>query len=175
MEFDRYHEGYSDRINRAITFGNAEQDFYLRAKAAHILRLVEQQLRTDKPRILDVGCGIGLVHSLLEPHVKDLVGVDVAPQTLAEARRGAPVGRFVRYDGAHLPFPDKSFACVDYAWQEGMEVPDNLVGLRFREQEGCYLVGAIAGLLTETDVVGFVGGMENALIKKFDKPSKKKK
>jgi basic membrane protein A len=65
-------------------------------------------------------------------------------------------------------FGEKYFACVDYAWQEGTEVPENLIGLKFREQEGCFLVGAIAGLVTETDNVGFVGGMDNALIHKFE-------
>jgi basic membrane protein A len=65
-------------------------------------------------------------------------------------------------------FEDKHFACVDYAWQEGTEVPPNVRGLKFREQEGCFLVGAIAGLVTETNVVGFVGGMDNVLIHKFE-------
>jgi basic membrane protein A len=65
-------------------------------------------------------------------------------------------------------FDDKYFACVDYAWQEGTEVPPNVLGLKFREQEGCFLVGAVAGLVTETNVVGFVGGMDNVLIHKFE-------
>ena len=65
-------------------------------------------------------------------------------------------------------FPDKRFACIDYAWQEGVEVPPNVLGLKFREQEGCFLVGAIAGMVTQTNAVGFVGGMDNALIHKFE-------
>jgi len=65
-------------------------------------------------------------------------------------------------------FPGKKFACVDYTWQEGMVVPQNVVGLKFREQEGCFLVGAVAGQVTQTGVVGFVGGMDNALIRKFE-------
>ena len=65
-------------------------------------------------------------------------------------------------------FEDKYFACIDYAWQEGTEVPPNVLGLKFREQEGCFVVGAIAGLVTETNVVGFIGGMDNVLIHKFE-------
>ncbi|MBL7129578.1 MAG: BMP family ABC transporter substrate-binding protein, partial [Ignavibacteria bacterium] len=38
----------------------------------------------------------------------------------------------------------------------------------FKEEEGSFLVGAIAGLLTKTNKVGFLGGMESALIKKFE-------
>jgi len=65
-------------------------------------------------------------------------------------------------------FGDKRFACIDYAWQEGTEVPSNLLGLKFREEEGCFLVGAIAGLVSETNRVGFIGGMDNSLIHKFE-------
>lgn len=65
-------------------------------------------------------------------------------------------------------FPDVKFACVDYTVQEGETLPPNLVALKFREEEGSYLVGALAGLMTETGTVGFVGGMEIPLIKKFE-------
>ena len=65
-------------------------------------------------------------------------------------------------------FPDKKFCAIDFSRQEGSEVPPNLLGIKFREEEGCYLVGAIAGLVTEIGVVGFVGGMNNALIRKFE-------
>jgi len=65
-------------------------------------------------------------------------------------------------------FPDKKFACVDYTIAEGKELPSNLLALEFKEEEGSFLVGAIAGLLTKTNKVGFLGGMESALIKKFE-------
>jgi basic membrane protein A len=66
-------------------------------------------------------------------------------------------------------FPHKEFACVDYTVQPGKTVPPNVVALKFREQEGSFLVGAIAGLLTKTNKVGFVGGAEGPLIRKFEK------
>ncbi len=62
-------------------------------------------------------------------------------------------------------FPDRKFACVDYS---GKDTPPNLVGLRFREHEGSFLVGAIAGLTTKSKQVGFVGGMKIPLIRKFE-------
>ncbi|HSR98154.1 MAG TPA: BMP family ABC transporter substrate-binding protein [Kofleriaceae bacterium] len=65
-------------------------------------------------------------------------------------------------------FPGVRFAGVDYSPSEGVGTLPNLVGLRFREQEGSFLVGAIAGLLTRTKVVGFVGGMKIPLIRKFE-------
>jgi basic membrane protein A len=65
-------------------------------------------------------------------------------------------------------FPNTKFAGVDYAASEGVGEIPNLVGLRFREHDGSFLVGAIAGMLTRTKTVGFVGGMEIPLIRKFE-------
>jgi basic membrane protein A len=65
-------------------------------------------------------------------------------------------------------FPEKKFACVDYTWNEGKEVPPNLIGLKFREEEGSFLVGVIAGLVGRSGTVGFVGGMDIPLIHKFE-------
>jgi basic membrane protein A len=67
-----------------------------------------------------------------------------------------------------LQFPDVRFAGVDYSPSEGVGTLANLAGLRFREHEGSFLVGAIAGLLTRSRVVGFVGGMKIPLIRKFE-------
>ncbi len=65
-------------------------------------------------------------------------------------------------------FPNVKFAGIDYSPSEGVGTIPNLAGLRFREQEGSFLVGAIAGLLTNTKIVGFVGGMQIPLIRKFE-------
>lgn len=64
-------------------------------------------------------------------------------------------------------FPDQKFACVDYTVTPNETLPPNLMALKFREEEGSFLVGALAGLLTQTGKVGFVGGMEIPLIRKF--------
>lgn len=65
-------------------------------------------------------------------------------------------------------FPDVHFAGIDYSPSQGVGTLPNLVGLRFREHEGSFLVGAIAGLVTRSKVVGFVGGMKIPLIRKFE-------
>jgi basic membrane protein A len=67
-----------------------------------------------------------------------------------------------------LQFPNVKFAGIDYSPSPGFTIPPNLVGLRFREHEGSFLVGAIAGLITHTKIVGFVGGMKIPLIRKFE-------
>ena len=65
-------------------------------------------------------------------------------------------------------FPAKNFACVDMNVPESGELPANVVALKFKEEEGSYLVGALSGWLTKTNQLGFVGGMQIPLIKKFE-------
>lgn len=65
-------------------------------------------------------------------------------------------------------FPGKEFACVDFTYDPAKQLPANLVAIDFKEEEGSFLVGALAGYLTKTKVVGFIGGMQSPLIKKFE-------
>ena len=54
--------------------------------------------------------------------------------------------------------PDVTYIGIDQ-FQE--EYPDNYVGVSFRDDQGGFLMGVLAGLLTESDVVGAVGGRED--------------
>ncbi|ABL65371.1 nucleoside-binding protein [Chlorobium phaeobacteroides DSM 266] len=65
-------------------------------------------------------------------------------------------------------FPDKKFVCIDYVQKPGVVIPDNLSGIVFDEKKGSFLAGAIAGLTTKTNTVGFIGGMQSGIIKKFE-------
>ncbi len=100
-------------------------------------------------------------------------GADREPQMRQLAAGDAPlifgVGFLFTDDVKALAkeFPDKKFACVDMTVQDGETLPPNLVALKFREEQGSFLVGALAGLLTKTGKVGFVGGMDIPLIRKF--------
>lgn len=44
---------------------------------------------------------------------------------------------------------------------------ENVVSVSFRDDEGSLLVGAMAAMATETGIIGFVGGMDIALIRRF--------
>ncbi|HML50276.1 MAG TPA: BMP family ABC transporter substrate-binding protein [Propionicimonas sp.] len=61
--------------------------------------------------------------------------------------------------------PDVKFAIVDDASEAS--TGDNIMNIVFAENEGSFLVGAAAALKTKTDHIGFVGGVETDLIKKF--------
>lgn len=58
---------------------------------------------------------------------------------------------------------DSHFAIVDDV-VEGM---DNVTSITFKEHEGSFLVGVVAGLQTTTNKIGFIGGIESDLINKF--------
>lgn len=72
--------------------------------------------RIDGPvaRALDVGTGTGVGARALRRRFPeaDVVGTDLAPEMLAEARRLAPEITFVAGDAAALPFDDGSFDVV---------------------------------------------------------------
>src|SRR5665811_1333562 len=66
--------------------------------------------------------------------------------------------------------PRSKFLLIDSPIMDPRGVPYALPNVRsvvFREEEGSYLVGALAGLVAK-EKVGFVGGMEIPLIKKFE-------
>ena len=60
--------------------------------------------------------------------------------------------------------PDVYFAMVDNTFED---LPSNMTGVIFRGQEPAFLAGFIAGSVTETDKIGFVGGEENEVIDQF--------
>ncbi|MTH97480.1 BMP family protein [Roseibium sp. RKSG952] len=59
-------------------------------------------------------------------------------------------------------FPDTQFTIVDMV----VDLP-NVRSIVFKEQEGSYIVGMLAAMASETDKVGFIGGMDIPLIRKF--------
>ena len=62
-------------------------------------------------------------------------------------------------------YPDIHFAIIDDS--SLADVP-NVASLVFAEEQGSFLVGAAAALKSESGHVGFIGGVETPLIKKFE-------
>lgn len=59
-------------------------------------------------------------------------------------------------------FPETKFAIIDMV----VEQP-NVKSVVFTEHEGSFLVGMMAGLASKTNTVGFIGGMDIPLIRRF--------
>jgi basic membrane protein A and related proteins len=70
-------------------------------------------------------------------------------------------------------YPTVNFGGIDFALQTDaqgntIQPPPNVAALKFREEEGAFLVGALAALVGGSKRVGFVGGMDIPLIHKFE-------
>ena len=84
------------------------------------------------------------------------------------ARRGAQVvvamgfAQAAAVETVAQEFPDTKFTLIDMV----VDLP-NVQSVIFKEHEGSFLVGMAAALASETGKVGFVGGMDIPLIRKF--------
>src|SRR4051794_22975558 len=91
-------------------------------------------------------------------------------RTLAQAGYNPVVAVGFAYAGATdkvaAEFPDTKFAIVDSA--KGEKTPSNVTSLLFAENEGSYLVGAIAAMKSTAGNIGFIGGVQVPLIQKFE-------
>ncbi|WP_375002764.1 BMP family protein [Aeromicrobium sp. CTD01-1L150] len=99
----------------------------------------------------------GEPESAREDRLQQLVDADFNPVIAVGFAYSESVGKVAAAN------PDVNFAIVDDA-VEG----DNITNLLFAEEQGSFLVGAAAAIKSESDNVGFVGGVEVPLIKKFE-------
>jgi basic membrane protein A len=85
------------------------------------------------------------------------------------ARKGATIIVAVGFSQAAAvakvakEFPKVEFTLID----DVVDLP-NVQSVLFKEHEGSFLVGVLAGLASKTGKVGFVGGMDIPLIRKFE-------
>lgn len=106
--------------NVAESFGRAASSYEdaaapQRQAAALLADLARQQRVAEDARILEVGCGTGI----LTRHIRqgwpsaELVASDIAPAMVGEAARGAMIaGRFVAMDGEAPPFEGPWFDLI---------------------------------------------------------------
>jgi basic membrane protein A len=117
--------------------------------------------------------GLGIVLRDVEPGTP----TSIEPAMRAFAERGydlvigvgftqAPILQTVARD-----YPNVRFAIIDgVVFEDDGKTPmKNVASLTFKEHEGSYLVGVIAALTSRTGTVGFVGGMDIPLIRRFEK------
>jgi ubiquinone/menaquinone biosynthesis C-methylase UbiE len=107
MSFDRFAEDYRGQVERAA---GVSVERLAGEKARLILEVLSGHLgEHQRLRVLDIGCGIGLVDRELEGRVGWLCGVDMSRSSLELAKQRAPATSFALYDGMRLPFRDASF------------------------------------------------------------------
>jgi ubiquinone/menaquinone biosynthesis C-methylase UbiE len=110
MNFDRFARDYVAEVDKVA---NVSVERLAGEKARLILDVLSSHLGDPKRlRVLDIGCGIGLVDGELEAQVRLLCGADLSRESLIHAKRRAPATQFTLYDGVNLPFADSSFDAV---------------------------------------------------------------
>ncbi|MFQ5972094.1 MAG: BMP family protein [Alphaproteobacteria bacterium] len=110
---------------------------------------------------------------------KDETGINYGEfEVTAEAQREQALRNFARrgfdpviavgfaqapaLEAVAAEFPDTRFSIIDAV----VELP-NVQSIIFKEHEGSFLVGVLAAMASETGKVGFVGGMDIGLIRRF--------
>ena len=108
--FDAYQSSYSDTVNDAVSFTGLDVDFFTRVKAGYIQDIVRSVFGgTSMVDALDLGCGVGNLHSLLQADFNSLTGVDVSQASIARARKTHPDVTYDIYDGTQLPYENGRF------------------------------------------------------------------
>jgi SAM-dependent methyltransferase len=132
LSFDEHSADYSQKVDRALEVVGLEHDFFFEAKVRQILEATrrlgacaaERSERQRRPslgqptlpavpaavRVLEIGCGIGLLTERLRPLLTDVWGIDPSIASLGQA--AARGGRMIAADGLRTPFADESFHMV---------------------------------------------------------------
>jgi SAM-dependent methyltransferase len=114
MNVERFHDHLSDKpLDRAMLAGFAG--------------LVERQ-----GVVADVGCGTGATSRILADAGLDVLGIDLSPNMIAEARRLNPDLSFQVGSMTELDFDDGHFHGL-CAWYSVIHVPDELLPQVFSE------------------------------------------
>ena len=86
--------------------GFAQQHFAkpaVRVLRRHMVgRILRQTGAGSASRVLSIGCGIGDTELLLAPHVREIVGIDLSPAAIRQARIDSARCTNVRFDQATL-------------------------------------------------------------------------
>jgi SAM-dependent methyltransferase len=114
VSFDDYAETYKKEIQSSINFIGKSVDFFLKLKADKLVRIAQVHFGgLSDIRVLDIGCGIGLMDTFLADQFQNFRGVDVEPRVIEKASARNPGVAYQMYDGKTLPFPNAS---VDLAF-----------------------------------------------------------
>jgi simple sugar transport system permease protein len=96
----------------------------------------------------------------VEPNVRRLIDQGCNLVITVGARSGPKVEQLA------MRYPEVRFVIVDH---EPLPESRNVTGLLFAEDQAGFLAGALAGLVTEAERVGFIGGLDIAPVRKFQR------
>ena len=142
---------------------------YVEASADEVQAALSEDLRAREPKIAPVGVTPVVLQSRAQEDYEPNL------QLLADQKASLIVGvGFMlenAIEAAARRNPESKFLLIDSPLIDAQGKPFSLPNVKtvvFKEEEGSFLVGALAGLVSKSGKVGFVGGMEIPLIKKFE-------
>lgn len=109
VKFDDYADSYRDEVQSSIDFIGQDVDFFHELKADKLIELAKRFFPDYKNiKLLDIGCGIGLIDFRIKKDFQNLFGVDIEEQTVKKAVERNPEVNYRVYDGLKLPFNDNT-------------------------------------------------------------------
>lgn len=108
-EFDHYKDIYSDSINLELQkYGGEDQNLYLKIKSSHLSKFIWKYCSKKKVKVLDFGCGHGLMHKFFKGNL-EITGVDPAAKVIKMAKKINKKNLYEVFNGKDLPFPSHHF------------------------------------------------------------------
>jgi basic membrane protein A len=166
-------QSFNDSALRGLELWSAglkyERGSYKLATPQEFQASLGPELAQRQPPIIPLGIIPSVVQSRMpedyEPNLQLMVEQKVA-LTIA-------VGFMLENAVEHVAQrnPDKPFLFIDSPLLNAQNEPYTLPNVRavtYRAEEGCFLAGALAGLVTKGGKIGFVGGMEIPLVKQYE-------
>ena len=114
-EFDKFAQEYSALHARNIRLSGEGPEFFAAYKVADTAAVLAEKGLAEAPRILDLGAGVGTSVVSFRDHFPSakLTCLDVSQNSLRLGReRYGEFAEFVHFDGARIPFTDRSFDLV---------------------------------------------------------------
>jgi len=109
-EFDAYAGTYDDAVNESLAFLGVKVDYFTKVKVEYLRDLVKEQFGDSAGlSLLDIGCGVGNFHPLLQPHFAAISGCDISAACLDQAALRNPFAQYKAYEGERLPYDDQAF------------------------------------------------------------------
>lgn len=108
-EFDPHSRNYREQLERSIR-GFGSVDGAIESKRQILEDVAGRRLAGSLNRVLDFGCGTGLLTDALRRLAANCYGVDVSVESLKQSV--SPGSHLALFDGKELPFCDEAFDLV---------------------------------------------------------------